>query len=323
MSIRRFLLAGLVPFALLGTSSLAGKGGGNGKPGGDEPPPDPAISYSTDGQGAGLFVMNLDGSNQTEIFSGHVRGQSFSPDGSEVAFLSDELGNGVHIVGVDGSNPRFVAEMTTSYLGGGVSWSSHGWIAFTDHESGSSTTNDVFLVRPDGTGLVNLTGTPGGAEFGPTWNATGDKLAVKRYNVPGTQTWDPIIVYTVEIVDGVPTMTAETDIVNVAGSPLADEANVANADFARTSDRLVVQATLSGESTRSLWILDLADPANPVRLTSAADDEIQPTWCDDDTRIVFNAPFRSNWVLWSMDAATGGDEQRLGNRFQGDHACRP
>jgi Tol biopolymer transport system component len=97
--------------------------------------------------------------------------------------------------------------------------------------------------------------------------------------------------------------------------------NVANPNFARNSDRLVVQAALPGESSRNLWILDLADPANPQRLTST-EDRILPAWCDGDSRIVFNANFRGGSVLWSIDAASGADLRRLGDRDQRDAACR-
>lgn len=320
-----FSLAALAVCFALASPSLAGKGGG--KPAPDpEPPADPAIAYTTIGRQEGLWVMNLDGSNKTEIFSGHARVPSFSPDGSEVAFQSDAVGSGLYVVGVDGSGLRQVAPKTGAYLGGGTSWSAHGWIAFTDDESGTSTPADIFIVRPDGTGLLNLTSTTGRAEYDPTWNAAGDKLAVTAYTVPPVQGEDPpVIVYSVEIIDGVPTITEETNVTDVAGSPFeaGSGASVANPNFARNSDRLAVQAILPGETVRSLWILDLADPANPRRLTSPDKDEIVPTWCDDDSRIVFNGSYRSTSVLWSIDVATGSDVQRLGDKFQGDHACRP
>lgn len=303
---------------MLGSPSLGGKPS-------PAPPPDPAIAYVTSGgSGVALWVMNLDGSNKTRIFeAGSVSGPSFSPSGSELAFLSNEQGSGVYVVGVDGAAPRMIAAKTSAYLGGGSSWSSHGWIAFNDAESPSSTTEDIFVVRPDGSGLMNLTNTPGRAEFKPSWNAAGDMLAVKAYNVPGTLAQDPVIVYSIALVDGVPTITGETNVTNVAGSPFESGVNVANADFARDSNRLAVQAYFysPGESIWNIWILDLADPANPRRLTSQ-EGRLAPKWCDGDSRIVFNANFRGSTVLWSVDAATGSDLRRLGDRSQYDSACR-
>lgn len=315
-----FPLAVLGVCFMLGSPSLAGKGG---KPP-PAPPADPAIAYRG-GSGGALWVMNLDGSNKTSIFDeGFVQGPSFSPGGSELAFLSDTQGSGVYVVGVDGGTSRMIAAKTSPYLGGGSSWSSHGWIAFNDAESPSSnSTEEIFVVRPDGSGLMNLTNTPGRAEFSPSWNAAGDMLAVKAYNVPGTLAQDPVIVYSIALVDGVPTITGETDVTNVAGSPFANGANLARPDFARDSNRLAVQAYfyLPGDSTWNIWILDLADPANPRRLTSP-EGRIQPRWCDGDSRIVFNASFRGGSVLWSIDAASGSDLRRLGDRDQYDAACR-
>ena len=89
------------------------------------------------------------------------------------------------------------------YVSSCVSWSSTNWIAFPNAESTTSVARDIFIVRPDGTGLVNLTNTPDLEEYWPSWNRTGDRLAVYHYNSDRTTT---VVVYDVETIDGVPTI---------------------------------------------------------------------------------------------------------------------
>ena len=55
-------------------------------------------------------------------------------------------------------------------------------------------------------------------------------------------------------------------------------------DWARTQDKIAVVALDFGD----IWVIDLADPLNPVNLTNTLDiGSTMPSWSPDDTKIVF------------------------------------
>ena len=91
---------------LVGTVSLAGKGGGKGKPGGNDPPADPAIVFSLNGD---VRVIDEDGSNDVRLSRGDVISTgdpAWSPDGSQIVFATDAQGDGIYVMNADGT-PSF------------------------------------------------------------------------------------------------------------------------------------------------------------------------------------------------------------------------
>lgn len=92
---------------------------------------------------------------------GFSRSPSFSPDGKAIAFVSNLSGlPQVWTVPAAGGFPRMVTSSDDPV--GGIEWSPDGkWISFSLAPGGGMNTQ-VFLVRPDGTGLKRL--TDGGKE---------------------------------------------------------------------------------------------------------------------------------------------------------------
>ncbi|MEO8054299.1 MAG: S9 family peptidase [Acidobacteriota bacterium] len=92
---------------------------------------------------------------------GSSRSPSFSPDGKTIAFVSNLSGlPQVWTIPAAGGFPRMVTSFDDPV--GGVEWSPDGsWIAFSLAPGGGMNTQ-VFLVKPDGTGLKRL--TDGGKE---------------------------------------------------------------------------------------------------------------------------------------------------------------
>jgi dipeptidyl aminopeptidase/acylaminoacyl peptidase len=120
---------------------------------------------------------NLEASVTIMAQIGRCAGPSFSPDGTSLAFVSDLTGvPQVWTVSVAGGWPTLVTALNDQITD--VSWSPAGtWLAFTLAPGGGMNTQ-VYLIRPDGTGLRRL--TDGGVEnnrLGP-WSFDGRTLAL-------------------------------------------------------------------------------------------------------------------------------------------------
>lgn len=121
-----------------------------------------------------LHMMNADGTGERPLtgHAGHDRlpghwgapstvGADYdpwSPDGAHLAFERDADGEwGIYLLDADGSNLRRLTTRPGDQFNG---WSPDGeWIAFTravNTSSAAALTTDVFIIRADGTGLVNV-----------------------------------------------------------------------------------------------------------------------------------------------------------------------
>jgi TolB protein len=120
-------------------------------------------------QGAGaLFVVNIDGSDVRRItpWGSAFPSQSWSPDGAWIAF-QQPYGQ-MTLVHPDGSAMhRIPVELPPGSGAVNPSWSPDGTrIAFSLERNGSA---NIFMVRPDGTDLQQLTHVAGVDEQTPDW----------------------------------------------------------------------------------------------------------------------------------------------------------
>ncbi|MHC4954542.1 MAG: TolB family protein [Planctomycetota bacterium] len=273
----RLKISGLCALALIGLVvgvTFAAKGGnGGGKPGGGEPPADPAIVFAKDGD---LHVMNDDGSNVAGLVAdadSHGSEQSWSPDGTRIAF--GHRSDGIYVVNADGTGLSRILEFASITS---VAWSpgetadGNEKIAFT-----SSYPGDLYVVNLDGTGLTNLTNSTGHSESTPSWSPEADRIVVRQ-----GQSDPDIVVHELDVVDGSIAIVAST-ILTDAG-PLAG-AGAGLPKWAKTQDLIAVsRAGLSGD-----WEIWLIPVSSPTSAYVAFDGEwaLAVSWSPDDSQILF------------------------------------
>jgi TolB protein len=144
----------------------------------------------------------------------------------------------------------------------------NGLIVF-QHEApaGDHTQTDLFVVRPDGTGVRRLTHTPARNEFGPTWNAAGTRIAMWRTPAP----FGPGSIWVMDA-DGSHQrrLTTGVDARDPAWNP--------------AGTRLVFSAPVGQHS--DLFTLRASDGGGRKQLTTNGQD-IEPAWSADGRFVAF------------------------------------
>lgn len=131
------------------------------------------ISFVSNRDGLGtahIYLMDWDGENQRRLTENDMIEiePAWSPDGSRIAFtvVDENEDSNIYIIDTDGTNLYQLTNGENSYNEHPV-WSPDGkMIAFWSNRTGNF---EIFAVRTDGSGLVNLTNNPADDE-NPTWS---------------------------------------------------------------------------------------------------------------------------------------------------------
>jgi Tol biopolymer transport system component len=117
-----------------------------------------------------IYLMDVNGANQHRLTNGDKPElePAWSPDGTKIAFISSQgmLLSNIFIVNSDGTKLHPLTKEVAGYNENPV-WSPDGtMLAFWSDRTGN---HEIFIIKPDGTGLENLTNHPA-ADENPSWS---------------------------------------------------------------------------------------------------------------------------------------------------------
>jgi TolB protein len=220
-----------------------------------------------------IYVVAADGSRQqrltsfenvpTPTLSMGNNSPVWSPDGSEIAFISEQLDGPsvVPLMGADGSNVRQLADLPGRKAG--VRWSSDGQLLAFATDTADA---DIWLVRPDGSELRNLTANPA-VEVEFAWSPVAQELAFTRQS-------DGVIQLVVANADGSGERVLYDSpefAMQLCWSPDGQRLAFIRGNPERNSDLFVINADGSGLQ----------------QLTATPDSETNPAWSPDGMTIVY------------------------------------
>ncbi len=185
---------------------------------------------------------------------------AISPDGLSIAYVS---GGMLYVMKSEGGG---VQQLTKDGVNASPSWSPKGdKIVFERSEkSGAS---DLYIIHADGSGLQNITNTPGVSERDPDWSPDGSKIvyASNRYSAMNIFTILP---------DG----TGETQITD-------SKADDVEPEWSPSMNRIAFTRTEPGNSSK-IYIMN-SDGSSQSRLTGSLNEESHPTWSPDGSMMAY------------------------------------
>ena len=254
------------------------------------------------------MAIGVDGTGERPLADTGSGTPVWSPSGARIAFSCCEgyLGY-VSVVDTGTGLARRLADTAGTDWALEPVWSPDGSrIAFTrsvtsDNDIGF--VDEIFLIDADGTNLLQITRTEGGAygSRSAVWSPDGTRIAFTRF-----RDLDPA--------PYVSNVDAELLVVNVDGSDQLQVADTPGDDYAPawSPDRMRIAFTHSTQSRDLIFVVG-ADGTGQRLLASTRDDQSGPEWSPDGSRIAFTGlPRRQGTPSVYVVNADGADLKSLG-----------
>lgn len=122
-----------------------------------------------------LVVMNADGTGRHDLAGFNGRNPAWSP-GNLLAFRRVYSQEGLYVVSAEGGTPRLLANVGNDTA---PAWSPDGGNVAFVVDKDSKGDWDIYVVNVDGSGLKNLTSSPGVVDVLPAWLPGGKHIAFR------------------------------------------------------------------------------------------------------------------------------------------------
>ena len=208
-----------------------------------------------------IWVMNVDGSNQTRLtyFPAEELSSTWSPDGARIAFESNRDGfPAIFVMNEDGTNQRRL----TDFPAWNPFWSPDHRIIFNGTRDGS---NDIYAMNEDGWGPVNLTSHPA-SDVNPDRSPDGRRHLFSS-NRDGNDE-----IYAMD--------AGGSNVTRLTDNPASD----INPAWSPDGTKIAFDSDRDGN--REIYVMN-ADGSDPVNLTRNLAGDSWPDWSPDGSRIVF------------------------------------
>jgi len=234
-----------------------------------------------------IAVVHPDGTGRRRVGTNQQSeaAPAISPDGKRIAYAGMQNGAwGIYIMKADGTGASVLIQRSS--FDGSPAWSPDGSrLAFRSENPGQyGSYGRIFVINVDGTGLHQVSPESDPTytyDDGPTWSPDGARIAFSR--------------------------TGKLHLVNADGTGFTALVNPEGAEYPSWSPdgvRLAYKSLGSGD----IYVRN-ADGSNPVRLTTAVEQEDMPRWSPDSRRLVFDRVI--NGVQLFLINADGTGEVRL------------
>jgi Tol biopolymer transport system component len=259
---------------------------------GQAQPANTRIAFYSERDGNGeIYVMNVDGTNQTRLTNNSASdaNPSWSPDGTKIAFESERDGNfEIYTMNADGTDQTRLTNNSASDTN--PSWSPDGTkIAFSSNRDGEW---EIFVINVDGTNEIELFDPVGGVEH-PAWSPDGTKIVFSSN--PGGN-------YDIYVIN-----------VDGSGQTRLTDNSTSDAYPAWSPDGTMIAFHSTRDGNSEVYVMN-ADGSNPINMTNNSRFDGHPSWSPDGTKVTFraNTDGAGSEEIYSMNA-DGSDQIALTN----------
>lgn len=137
--------------------------------------------------GGVLYVVNANGTGKTQVASSSsgIFEPAWSPDGTRIAFAKYRNGTSrleIYAVNANGTGlQRVTNNGANDATDNSPAWSPDGTkIAFSRYPTSVGSTPKIFVVKPDGTGLTQVSSSSGSYDLSPDWSPDGTRIVFQR-----------------------------------------------------------------------------------------------------------------------------------------------